>query len=138
IFWRAQSVYMTATTDFAAHADILEAAANDLIDADLQGLSTDPTPAGLYNQKISAADVAELVKVIAAVQLRAANNCGFAATLQPAPALCEGANAGLAIFYEGFESGLGGFTTSFTTSSAGWVNRQWQQVASPGGRAGHA
>ncbi|MGG7666949.1 M4 family metallopeptidase [Dyadobacter sp. BHUBP1] len=138
IFWRAQSVYMTATTDFAAQADILEAAANDLIDADLQGLSTDPTPAGLYNQKISAADVAELVKVIAAVELRAANNCGFAATLQPAPALCEGANAGLAIFYEGFESGLGGFTTSFTTSSAGWVNRQWQQVASPGGRAGHA
>lgn len=138
IFWRAQSVYMTATTDFAAQADILETAANDLTGINLQGLSTGTSAPGPSGQIITASDVAQLVKVIAAVELRSETNCGFTATLTPAPALCEGANAGLAIFYEGFESGLGGFTTSFTTSSAGWVNRQWQQVAAPGGRPGHA
>ncbi|MDR6805918.1 Zn-dependent metalloprotease [Dyadobacter sp. BE34] len=138
IFWRAQSIYMTATTDFAAQADILEAAANDLIGINLQGLSTGTSAPGASGQIITADDVAQLVKVITAVELRSATNCGFQATLAPAPALCEGANAGLAIFYEGFESGLGGFTTSFSTSSAGWVSRQWQQVVAPGGRAGHA
>lgn len=138
IFWRAQSTYMTATTDFAAQADILEAAANDLIGINLQGLSTGTSAPGASGQIITASDVAQLVKVITAVELRSATTCGFQAILAPAPALCEGANPGLAIFYEGFESGLGGFTTSFSTSSAGWVSRQWQQVAAPGGRAGHA
>lgn len=138
IFWRAQSTYMTATTDFAAHADILEASASDLIGINLAGLSTGTSAPGASGQIISAADVAELVKVIAAVELRIDNTCGFGTLLAPAPALCEGAGAGLAIFYEGFESGLGGFTTSFETASAAWVSRQWQQVASPGGRAGHS
>lgn len=138
IFWRAQSAYMTATTDFAAQADILEASATDLIGINLAGLSTGVSAPGASGQVISASDVAELVKVIAAVELRVETNCGFTATLKPAPALCEGASAGLAIFYEGFESGLGGFTTSFETASAGWFSRQWQQVASPGGRPGHA
>jgi Zn-dependent metalloprotease len=138
IFWRAQSTYMTATTDFAAQADILETSAGDLIGINLLGLSTGSSAPGASGQIISAGDIAELVKVIAAVELRTPTNCGFVATLTPAPALCEGANAGLAIFYEGFESGLGGFTPSFETASAGWFNRQWQQVASPGGRAGHA
>ncbi|MBO9612580.1 MAG: M4 family metallopeptidase [Dyadobacter sp.] len=138
IFWRAQSTYMTATTDFAAQADILEASANDLIGINLMGLSTGTSAPGASGQTITAGDVAQLVKVITAVELRSTTHCGFIATLAPAPALCEGANAGLAIFYEGFESGLGGFTPSFTTTSAGWVNRQWQQVVSPGGRPGHA
>lgn len=136
IFWHAQSSYMTATTDFAAQADILEAAANDLIDATLTALSTAPAPAGNSAETISAADLAELAKVIAAVELRSANNCAFTTLLKPVPALCQGASAGVALYFESFETGLGGFTTSFETASATWVNRQWQQVAAPGGRPG--
>ena len=46
IYWRAQSVYQTPTTDFADHADALEASCSDLIGAPLNGLSITSTPAG--------------------------------------------------------------------------------------------
>jgi Zn-dependent metalloprotease len=137
IFWLAQSQYITATTDFAAQADILEAAATALIGTNLLALSTAtgvPTNSG---QIITAADVLELGKVIAAVELRAENNCQFTTILGPAPALCEGAGAGLALFYENFEGGLGGFTTSFETSSLSWAARSWVTAPAAPGRSGN-
>lgn len=137
IFWLAQSQYMTATTDFAAQADILEAAATALIGTNLLALSTAPGVPTNSGEIITAADVIELGKVIAAVELRAENNCQFATILGPAPALCEGANAGLALFYENFEAGLGGFTTSFETSSASWVPRSWVTAPAAPGRSGN-
>ncbi|MEO6286570.1 MAG: T9SS type A sorting domain-containing protein, partial [Dyadobacter sp.] len=129
--------YMTATTDFAAQADILEAAATSLIGIDLPGLSTAPGAAGSSGQAITANDVLELGKVIAAVELRRETNCLFATILKPAPALCEGANSGLALFFENFEAGLGGFTTSSQTSSGTWTNRAWVQAPAPAGHTGN-
>jgi Zn-dependent metalloprotease len=136
IFWRAQSEYMTSTTDFAALADILESSASELVGIDLPALSTASASPGNSGQAIAADDLAELAKVIAAVELRAGNSCMFATILKDAPALCEGANADLAIFYENFETGLGGFTTSFQTSSGSWENRQWVQADAPAGHTG--
>jgi Zn-dependent metalloprotease len=136
IFWLAQSQYMVATTDFAAQADILQAAATALIGTNLPTLSTGTSNLGNSGQVISAADVIELGKVIDAVELRAEANCQFSAILKPAPALCEGANAGLALFYENFEGGLGSFTASFTTTSGSWVNRAWVAAPAPAGRPG--
>ncbi|WP_353719795.1 M4 family metallopeptidase [Dyadobacter sp. 676] len=136
IFWRAQSQFMTSTTDFSAQADILEAAAAGLVGINLTALSTGTGPSGSSGQSITVADLQELAKTIAAVEMRENVSCEFYTVLKPAPALCEGANPGLAIFYENFESGLGSFTTASETSSPTWFSRRWQQANAPAGRPG--
>lgn len=137
IFWRAQSQYMTATTDFSAQADILEAAAAGLLGVDLMPLSTeDVLPAGTP-VAITNADLVSLAKVITAVELRENNSCQFYTILKPAPALCEGASQGLALFFENFETGFGGFTTSEEAGDVtDWVGRSWQLTNAPAGRQG--
>ncbi len=136
IFWRAQSQFMTSTTDFAALADMLEASAAGLVGINLKGLSTAAADPGLSGQTINNGDLLELAKTIAAVEMRTNSSCQFYTVLKPAPALCEGANAGNAIFYENFEAGLGGFTATHTTASPTWIARQWVQANAPAGRAG--
>lgn len=136
VFWRAQSVYMTRTTDFAAVADALEDAMASLTSQSLPLLTTDAAPVGPAADQINANDAIQLAKVIQAVELRTETSCTYAALLKPAPALCEGANQGNALYFESFESGLGGFTTSFETTSGTWEGRSWVQANAPGGRAG--
>ncbi|KQS27103.1 hypothetical protein ASG33_21475 [Dyadobacter sp. Leaf189] len=136
IFWHAQSEYMTRTTDFAAQADILEAAASDLLGQPLTELSTGTAPGGTSGQSINNSDLTQLAKVIAAVELRLEASCSFQTIFQPAPALCEGAKPGLAIFTEGFETGLGSFTTGFATTSSSLVTKAWVQTAGPDGHEG--
>ncbi|MDQ6482446.1 M4 family metallopeptidase [Dyadobacter sp. LHD-138] len=138
IFWRAQSEYMTATTDFAAQADYLESALADLIGTDLQGLTTSTNPVGSSGEIITAADALELKKVLLAVELRREVPCTFQVILQPVPTLCEGATANFALFSEDFESGLieRGFNMTAETLSGTWIARNWITSTAPGGRAG--
>ncbi|MGG7665874.1 M4 family metallopeptidase [Dyadobacter sp. BHUBP1] len=75
IAWRAQWGYMTKTTDFAAMADILEAAASDLIAFNLPELDYQPNRPPVYLEAITAEEVAELSKAIAAVELRGVSSC---------------------------------------------------------------
>ncbi|WP_025764231.1 M4 family metallopeptidase [Dyadobacter tibetensis] len=135
VFWRAQSEYMTATTDFLALADILESAMTDLIGMNLEGLSTRSTPAGASNEIISKEDVYELKKVIEAVELRRATNCNnFSALLKPVTEDCSGAQAEEAFFFESFEAGMGGWTVSNESTSSTWSNSNWQLNSNPPGR----
>jgi Zn-dependent metalloprotease len=135
IFWRAQSVYMTATTDFAAQADYLESSLTDLLGINLQGLSTGAA-VGNSGEILTAADAAELSKVLLAVELRTEPGCGFQPILKPVAALCAGASPGLALFSENFESGLGAFSATAQTSSGSWVARNWISSTAPAGRPG--
>ncbi|GGN03762.1 hypothetical protein GCM10010967_43250 [Dyadobacter beijingensis] len=75
IAWRAQWAYMTKTTDFAAMADILEAAASDLVAFDLPALSSKTDAPPTFREAITAADLTELSKAITAVELRGASSC---------------------------------------------------------------
>jgi Zn-dependent metalloprotease len=138
IFWRAQSMYLTNTSNFASLADALEQACQDLIGlgTNLEGLSTTETPAGPSGQIMTANDAAQLAKVILATELRKENFCGFMPILKPVTALCEGANPNLALFSENFEAGLGAFIATEVTSSGNWVTRHWVQSNAPGGRSG--
>ena len=91
IYWRAQSVYQTPASDFADHADALEASCRDLIGAPLRGLSTG-APAGPSGQTITAADCAAITadgrRGRAPDQPRA-RNATSSRCLQPGkPALC--------------------------------------------------
>ena len=91
LYWRAQSVYQTPTTNFNDHADALQVACQDLIGDPLEGLSTTSTPAGPSGQAITAADCAAVDEMIAAVELRIdpAAQCNFQPMLQQnPPALC--------------------------------------------------
>lgn len=140
IFWRAQSVYLTPTSDFAAFADALEAACSDLIGINLQGLSTTGSSAGLSGQVITLADLQSVTNAILAVELRInPDACGYHPILAEAPELCEASTTN-PLFYENWESGLGSWTVSqLPTNASTWQPRTWAVSSNlPAGRAGSA
>lgn len=131
IFWRAQSTYLTPTSDFAVQADALEASCSDLMGINLEGLSTTSLAAGPSGEVITTGDLLELQKVLAAVEMRWDPNCMFNTILGEAPALCVAALPDSAIFFEDFESGLGSWSTVQEPENAStWEDRDWQIVSS--------
>jgi Zn-dependent metalloprotease len=85
IYFRAQSVYQVEDTDFADHADALEASCADLVGQPLAALAGGPS-----SDVISASDCAQVTAMIAAVELRTPPTfCSFPPLLNPAlPPLC--------------------------------------------------
>ena len=113
LYWRAQSVYQTPTTDFDDHADALEASCADLIGQSLNGLSTSSTPAGPSGP----VDHGGRLRVGHRDDRggRAAPGSDRAVQLQPAlnpntPSLCANQKNAPVIYEEDFEDGLGGWT----------------------------
>ncbi len=141
IYWRAQAVYQTPASDFADHADALEASCNDLVGAPLRGLSTG-APAGPSGQTIAAADCGAIKEMAAAVELRTSpvTQCNFQPLLQPGrPALCGPRTKRKVVYAAGFDRGLDGWTVSNVGRYAGWPRLNWQsRGALPGGRRGRA
>jgi hypothetical protein len=142
LYWRAQSVYQTRTSDFADHADALEASCTDLIGLELEGLSTTETPAGPSPDVFGANDCLSVTAMIAAVELRVEpTQCNFQPLLAPnAPRLCPGGEERDRFFSERFEGGgLAGWRLSNQGVFSGWPNLNWQHATSlPGGRSGRA
>jgi trimeric autotransporter adhesin len=141
IYWRAQSIYQTKTTDFADHADALEQSCADLIGVPLQGLSVTSTPAGPSGQAIAAADCAEVSDMIAAVELRTEpTQCNFMPLLsQNTPDLCANQKNPPVLYAEDFEDGLTGWTLANAGVYSGWSGTDWAANTSlPGGRSGGA
>jgi Zn-dependent metalloprotease len=142
LYWRAQTVYQTPTSNFEDHANSLEAACADLIGQPLQGLSTSATPAGPSGQSISSADCTEVTDMIAAVELRTdpSEQCNFQPLLAQNPsALCANQKNPPVIYAEDFEDGLAGWTLTNQGVFAGWPGTNWAHATSlPGGRAGSA
>jgi len=111
IFWRAQSVYLTNTSDFNDQANALEAACQDLLGVNLEGISLDAAAAGPSGEIITVADCQEVTDAIAAVEMRLTPNCNFQPLLaQSPPDLCTSPEEESNIFFEDFESGIGAFT----------------------------
>ncbi|KAA0991210.1 M4 family metallopeptidase [Dyadobacter aurulentus] len=137
IFWHAQEVHMTSTTDFAAQADILEASLTDLIGIDLPKLSTEAVNSGFSGIKITAADLSELSEVIAAIEMRIENNCSFQPLFKPVDVLCDGASPQNAFFYENFENGIANWTLSTSSAYGNWTPPLWKiNNTPPAGRSG--
>ncbi|WP_299890627.1 M4 family metallopeptidase [uncultured Lacinutrix sp.] len=126
IFWRAQSQYLTNTSDFNNLADALEASANDLIGVNLEGLSTTSIAAGPSGEIISASDVQQVINAILAVEMRINPDvCGYTALLGDSPALCDNA-INSPIFFEDWETGMDGWTvTQSPASLLTWESRDW-------------
>ena len=139
IFWRAQSTYLTSTSDFSVLADALEASCNDLIGIDLEGLSFIGIPSGSSGEIISIADCQEVVKAILAVEMRIDPEiCGYEPILEPSDPLCNAASTGR-VFFEDWETGTSGWSFSQLQTGATWTPRDWQLDANlPDGRDGNA
>ena len=142
LYWRAQSVYQTPTTNFNDHADALQAACQDLVGDPLEGLSTTSTPAGPSGQAITAGDCAAVDEMIEAVELRTdpAVQCNFQPLLkQNPPPLCTNQKNPPVLYAEDFEDGLAGWTLTNQGVFSGWPGLDWSSSSSlPGGRSGLA
>lgn len=140
IFWRAQNMYLTPTSNFGSLADALEASCTDLIGVNLQGLSTTNSPAGLSGEILSEADYQNLTRAILAVEMRInPDACGYVPILAASPPLCDAA-ATNPLFFENWESASNGWTVEqLPTNAATWQPRDWVVRSSlPNGRAGNA
>lgn len=140
IFWRAQSQYLTATSDFEDLADALEASANDLLGIDLEGLSTSNTPAGLSGEIITVDDVQTVIDVILAVEMRInPDACNFQPVLGTSPSPC-GASTTNPIFLEDWETGTDGWSfTQLPENASTWESRDWVLSSNlPNERTGNA
>jgi Zn-dependent metalloprotease len=142
LYWRAQTVYQTPTSDFTDHADALEASCTDLIGQTLPALSTGTTDPGSSGQSIAAADCAEVSDMIAAIELRTdpTEQCNFQPILaQNPPPICAKTKNPLTFYSEDFERGLRGWRLLNEGVFAGWPGLNWVQDTSlPGGRSGAA
>jgi bacillolysin len=140
IFWRAQNVYLTATSDFGNLADALEAACADLVGVNLQGLSTTSTSAGLSGEFITVADCQDVTRALLAVELRInPDACGYTPILAATPPLCESSTSN-PLYFENWESGIGAWTVAqLPTNASTWQSRDWVvSSALPNGRTGNA
>lgn len=127
IFWRVQSVYLTSSSDFIVFADALEAACADLVDVNLEGLSTTSVAAGPSGEIITVADCQEIAKAIQATELRIDqfDRCDYQPILGSTDPVC-GAATNAAIFLEDWESGTDGWVfEQLPANAATWTSRDW-------------
>src|SRR5680860_1489711 len=142
LYFRAMTVYQTPATDFADHADALEASCNDLIGQDLKSLGVTSAPTGASGEQITAADCVSVGAMIQAVELRTdpTEQCNFQPLLDPnTPRLCSGRGGQSTVYREDFEDGLNGWTLTDEGVFAGWPGYEWAADSTlPGARAGAA
>jgi bacillolysin len=125
IYFRAAAIYQMPTTNFANHEQSLRAAAADLLGAQLYELSTSNTNRTPSNQTITQADITELGKAMAAVEMsQPASQCGFTPLLDPnTPLACDGNTT---VFTDDFEDGnIDDWAKTSTGVYAGWPNLNW-------------
>ena len=126
IFWRAQSEYLTPSSDFAVFSDAIEASCIDLIGINLTGLSTTETAAGLSGEIISNSDLENVNKALIAVELKSDNSCPYPTLLDPDTTVICGAASSNPIFNEDWESGTTRWTvTQHPVNAATWEAREW-------------
>ena len=131
IFWRAQSEYLTNTSDFTALADALDAACADLVGINLEGLST-TGPMGPSGEIITVNDCIQVSNAILAVELRFDTDCPVITLLGPLEnELCDAAT-NAPIFFEDWEAGLGNWSLEQAPVNPGsWTSRDWQIFNGP-------
>ena len=138
IYFRAMSVYQTPTSDFADHAEALEASTSDLIGANLPDLMTG-LPSG---QVITPLDLEQVQNAALAVELRnPPSQCGFHPLLakDPPDDTCPDGITQTTLFNADFESDPTGqwITSKDVGNPAAFIPRDWTWVHQlPDGRSG--
>lgn len=136
LFWRAQSEYLTETSDFADLADGLEASCTDLTGQDINEVTLTPNATPALADDITAGDCTALASGIAAVELRKEpTQCDFGPLLKPgAPSACGKGYRTKAHFSENFEDGLKGWKKSEQVVYKGAKGIDWRTTAQAPGK----
>lgn len=129
LWWRAMSVYQVPTTDFSAHADLIELACADLVGAQLAHPMTG-ADSGVTLTEQHCATVAAAFDVVEARS--APSQCGFLPVLAPEP---PPVSDRIVLLDEDFDSEPGWARTNQGVYGE-YVPRDWVRV--DGGPAGHA
>lgn len=139
IYFRAMNEYQTPVTDFADHADSLQASCTDLTNKRIYKLSTAPNSRAASHQKISADDCAQVAAMATAVELRKDPvQCAFKPLLDPnTPALCGEGGQETQVWTEDFEDGLAGWTPAQQVVFDGGFGQPWTaSTSAPGNHTG--
>lgn len=124
IYFRAESVYQNAGTDFSDHADAIEQSAADLVGQDLPDLNTG-LPSG---QIITAADLTEIHKAMLAVEMRTAPPCATGTLLgqnPPADPVCAPLTVKKQLFSDDFEGNTSSWSISHDAVAPSFTDRDW-------------
>jgi Zn-dependent metalloprotease len=114
IWWRAQTAYLTPTSDFGDMANALDSSCLSLVGEDIQELSVTPDSPGADAEKITTGDCLSVSSAVLATELRKdpTAQCDFQPLLaQDTPAAC-GAGSAKTVWKETFNSGLGDWKQS--------------------------
>ena len=141
IWWRAQTAYLTPSSNFVDAADALEKSCVDMIGQPINKLTTAPNATPVAATPVAAADCASITAAVAATEMRTPPvKCNF----QPAfdadtPATCGEGFATTAVYSEDFEDGLAGWAASFETAFDGGIHEPWaaSTTAPTGNGAAH-
>lgn len=138
VYFRAMTAYQTPTTDFADHADALDAACADLTGTTVNKLTVaeNATPGTVT---VTAADCAAVDAASRATELRKEPvQCNFQPMLnKDTPAACGEGYKSTVVWSENFEDGLAGWKASSEVVHDGASGMPWEADSSaPGGRAG--
>lgn len=112
IWWRAQTAYLTPSSDFVAAADGLEQSCADLVGQPINVITTEADATPVAAEEITSADCTQVKAALDAVEMRSEPvQCEFQPLLQQgAPSLCGPGFADKVVFSEDFEDGLGAWT----------------------------
>jgi len=135
IWFRAESVYQTPTTNFAQHRSAIETSCSDLIGQNIYELKTNTATRTVSAQHITAGDCTQVVKAMLATEMSDPIPCHFPPLLDPTtPAICDHSQT---IFSENWESGSlpAGWTlesvgehndSGVITANPDWPGTNWQ------------
>ena len=141
IYFRAQTNYLTPTSDFADLADALQASCTDLVGKPINQVKLTNDGASAAATPIAAGDCASVTAVANAVELRTPPvQCNFQPVLaKNAPGVCGQGTITKTDWSEAFENGLGAWTASNQKSYAQGMSFPWTTTTSaPDGHAGTA
>jgi Zn-dependent metalloprotease len=134
IYYRAQTVYQGPASNFADHADAIEASCADLMGVNLTSLTTG-LPSG---EIINASDCQQVAEAAAAVELRTPPTfCNFQPMLaKNPPPRCATGTTQVNHFLADFESAPTAWTVSHVGSTPDFTPRDWVWTHSLPDRAG--
>ncbi|MFC5179592.1 M4 family metallopeptidase [Nocardioides taihuensis] len=110
VWWRAQTAYLTPTSDFGDMANALDSSCLSLVGEDIQELSTSPDSPGAPAEPITTADCLSVSAAVLATELRKdpTEQCDFQPLLaKGAPSACGAGSKAKTVWQETFNSGLG-------------------------------
>ncbi len=139
IWWRAQSTYLTPSSDFGDAADAWEQSCTDLVDQEINVVTTEPDAEPTVAEPIVAGDCASVTAAIAATEMRSGSptRCNFQPLLESgSPSPCGEGFTTSTVWSEKFEDGLAGWERDQEIAPTGGFGAPWRGTESAPARTG--